>query len=66
MHQEIAVTLVPPAINIGAVCGKTTFAKMSTPSRSRSSAMDDEDYFDWHESMERRQLESERKMQALL
>ncbi|RVW14338.1 hypothetical protein CK203_099076 [Vitis vinifera] len=39
---------------------------MSTPSRSRSSARGDEDYFKWREAMERRQLESERQMQALL
>ncbi|RVW96524.1 hypothetical protein CK203_029646 [Vitis vinifera] len=38
--------------------------KMSTPSRSRSSAMGDEGYFNWRESMERRKRESER--QALL
>ncbi|KAJ9683798.1 hypothetical protein PVL29_016343 [Vitis rotundifolia] len=39
---------------------------MSTPSRSRSLAMGDEGYFDWRESMERRQRESERQVQALL
>ncbi|RVW65739.1 hypothetical protein CK203_057695 [Vitis vinifera] len=39
---------------------------MSTPSRSRSSARGDEDYFEWRETIERRQLESERQMQALL
>ena len=41
-------------------------AKMSTPSRSRSSTRGDEGYFEWRETMERRQLESERQMQALL
>ncbi|KAJ9682800.1 hypothetical protein PVL29_018678 [Vitis rotundifolia] len=39
---------------------------MSTPSRSRSSAMGDEGYFDWRESMERRHQENERQVQALL
>ena len=41
-------------------------AKMSTPSKSHSSARGDEGYFEWREAMERRQLESERQMQALL
>ena len=40
--------------------------KMSTLSRSRLSARGDEGYFEWRETMERRQLESEQKMQALL
>lgn len=39
---------------------------MSTPSRSRSSARGDKCYFDWRESMERQQRESERQVQALL
>ena len=39
---------------------------MSTPSKSRSSTKGDEGYFEWHETMKRRQLESERQMQALL
>ena len=39
---------------------------MSTPSRSRSSVRGDEDYFEWRKAIERRQLESERQMQALL
>ena len=39
---------------------------MSTPSRSRSSAKRDEGYFEWRKTMERRQLESKRQMQALL
>ncbi|KAJ9691537.1 hypothetical protein PVL29_013653 [Vitis rotundifolia] len=38
---------------------------MSAPSRSQS-AMGSEDYFDWRKSMERRQQESERQVQALL
>ena len=42
------------------------FTKMSTPSRSCSSTMGDEGYFDWRESMEKRKLESERQVQALL
>ena len=42
-----------PGINIGVVCGNPI--KMSTPSRSRSSAMSSKDYFNWRESMERRQ-----------
>ncbi|RVX05824.1 hypothetical protein CK203_023921 [Vitis vinifera] len=41
-------------------------AKMSTPSRSRLSAMGDEGHFDWRKTMERLQLESERQMQSLL
>ena len=55
-------------LNIGAVCGNPLIqstVKMSTPSRSRSSARGDEDYFEWREAIERRQLESERQMQAL-
>ena len=40
--------------------------KMSTPLRSQSSSMGDEGYFDWHESMEICQRESERQVQALL
>ena len=55
--------------NIGAVCGNALIqstTKMSTPSRSRSSAKGDKDYFEWREAIERRQLESERQMQALL
>ncbi|KAL6325687.1 hypothetical protein AAG906_023532 [Vitis piasezkii] len=36
---------------------------MSTPSRSRSSSMGSESYFDWRESMEKRQRESERQVQ---
>ncbi|KAL6343216.1 hypothetical protein AAG906_021014 [Vitis piasezkii] len=39
---------------------------MLTPSRSQSSAMGSEGYFNWSESMERRQRKSERQMQALL
>ena len=39
---------------------------MSTPSKSQSSAMGDEGYFDWRERMERRQWENERQVQALL
>ncbi|RVW28049.1 hypothetical protein CK203_097989 [Vitis vinifera] len=39
---------------------------MSTPSKSCSSTRGDEDYFEWREAIERRQLESERQMQALL
>ena len=46
--------------------GTVATAKMSTPSRSCSSARGDEGYFEWRETMERRQLESEQKMQALL
>ncbi|RVW60830.1 hypothetical protein CK203_033462 [Vitis vinifera] len=38
---------------------------MSTPSRSRLSAMGNENYFDWRENMERHQQESERQVQAL-
>ncbi|KAJ9676029.1 hypothetical protein PVL29_024828 [Vitis rotundifolia] len=39
---------------------------MSTPSRSRSSARGEEDYFEWRQAIERRQLKSERQMQTLL
>ncbi|RVX16518.1 hypothetical protein CK203_006233 [Vitis vinifera] len=39
---------------------------MSTPSRSRSSAIGSEDYFNWRENMERRQRKNERQMQVLL
>ena len=41
-------------------------AKMATPSRSRSSAREKEDNSEWRQAIERRQLASERKMQALL
>ena len=60
------MTLVKPAFNIGVVCGKPEFAKMSTLSKSCLSAMGDEGYFDWRETMEKRQLESKRQMQTLL
>ena len=46
--------------------GTVATIKMSTPSRSRSSAKRDEGYFEWRKTMERRQLESKRQMQALL
>ena len=39
---------------------------MSTLSRSRSSTRGDEGYFEWRKTMETRQLENERQMQALL
>ncbi|KAJ9707303.1 hypothetical protein PVL29_002334 [Vitis rotundifolia] len=39
---------------------------MLTPSRSRSSAMGSEGYFDWRENMERRLHKSERQVQSLL
>ncbi|KAJ9702972.1 hypothetical protein PVL29_004643 [Vitis rotundifolia] len=40
---------------------------MSTPSRSRSSTRGEaENYFEWCQAIERRQLESERQMQTLL
>ncbi|RVW66969.1 hypothetical protein CK203_064068 [Vitis vinifera] len=56
-------------INIGAVYGNPLIqstTKMSTPFRSRSSARGDEGYFEWREAIKRRQLESERQMQAFL
>ncbi|RVW16983.1 hypothetical protein CK203_070651 [Vitis vinifera] len=66
---QAAWILGTQGLNIGTVCGNSLIqstAKMSTPSRSRSSARGDEDYFEWRETIERRQLESERQMQALL
>ncbi|KAL6348704.1 hypothetical protein AAG906_019439 [Vitis piasezkii] len=36
---------------------------MSTPSRSQSSVMGGEDYFIWHEKMERRQQENDWQME---
>ena len=39
---------------------------MTSLSRSRSSAKGDEGYFEWLNSMERRQRENERQMQILL
>ncbi|KAJ9682518.1 hypothetical protein PVL29_018437 [Vitis rotundifolia] len=39
---------------------------MSTPSRSRLSAIGSEGYFDWRKNTERCQQESERQVQALL
>nr|CAN60086.1 hypothetical protein VITISV_012519 [Vitis vinifera] len=64
-HVHLAAAGIPGTrgINIGAFCGNSLIlstAKMSTPSRSRSSARGDEDYFEWREAIERRQLESER------
>ena len=56
-------------LNIGAVCGNSLIqspAKMSTPSRSRSSARGEEDNSEWRQAIERKQLASERQMQALL
>ena len=46
--------------------GTVATTKMSTPSRIRSSARRDEGYFEWRETMERRQLERKQQMQALL
>ncbi|KAL6319874.1 hypothetical protein AAG906_036944 [Vitis piasezkii] len=57
---------VEEASTSGNYSDSIAFVKMSTPSRSRSSAMGDEGYFDWRETMEKRQLESERQVQALL
>lgn len=56
---------VEKALTIGVVCENLKI-KMSTPSRSRSSTKGSDGYFDWRESMERRQQESERQVQALL
>ena len=57
-------------LNIGAVCGKISLiqspAKMATPSRSRSSGRREEDNFEWRQTIERRQLASERQLKALL
>ena len=53
-----------PRINIGAICEKAL--RMSTPSRSWSSTMGNEGYFDWRENMERHQQESEQQVQTLL
>ena len=58
-------------INIGAVCGNffiliQSLAKMATPSRSRSSGKGEEDNFDWRQTIERRQLASERQLKALI
>ena len=55
-------------LNIGAVCGNPLIqspAKMSTPSRSRSSTREEEDNSEWRRAIERRQLASERQLQAL-
>ncbi|RVW60439.1 hypothetical protein CK203_105727 [Vitis vinifera] len=41
-------------------------AKMATPSRSLSSAREEEDNSEWRQAIERRPLASERQMQALL
>ncbi|RVW56288.1 hypothetical protein CK203_111210 [Vitis vinifera] len=55
-------------LNIGAVCGNSLIqspTKMSTPSRSRSSGRGEEDNSEWRRAIERRQLASERQLQAL-
>ena len=70
-HVHLAAAGIPGTrgINIGAVYGNSLIlstAKMSTPSRSRLSVRGDEDYFEWREAIERRQLESKRHMQTLL
>ena len=39
---------------------------MATPSRSRSSGRGEEDNFEWRQTIERRQLASERQLKALL
>ncbi|RVW76966.1 hypothetical protein CK203_055535 [Vitis vinifera] len=62
VHLAAAVAPVTRGFNMGTIA--TT--KMSTPSRSRSLARGDKGYFEWRKTMERRQLESERQMQALL
>ena len=59
-------------INIGTVCGKLfsfliqSLAKMATPSRSRSFGKGEEDNFEWRQTIEKRQLASERQLKALL
>lgn len=50
--EGATMPLGDPHINIGVICGKSIYKDVHT-SRSRSSAMGDEDYFDWCESMER-------------
>ena len=39
---------------------------MATPSRSRSSGRGEEDDFEWRQTIEKRQLASERQLKALL
>ena len=58
-------------MNIGAVCGKffrliQSLTKMATPSRSRSSGRGEDDNFEWCQTIEKRQLVSERQLKALL
>ena len=81
-QESILVEIVRPSIwqlrgspgtrglNIGAVYGKISLiqspAKMVTPSRSRSSGRGEEDNSEWRRAIERRQLVSERQLQALL
>ena len=49
--------------NIGVVYSNKL--RMSTPSNNQSSTMDDEDYFVWRKSRERRQQENGQQMQTL-
>ena len=56
-------------LNIGAVCGNLLIqspTNMTTPSRSRSSSRGEEDNSEWRQAIKRRQLVSERQLQALL
>lgn len=64
-HGSGVACHVGEAPTIGTICGNLRI-KMSTSSRSRSSTKGSEGYFDWRESMKRRQRESEWQVQVLL
>ena len=70
VHLAASWIIGTRGLNIGAVYGNknadSVDNKMSTPSRGRSLAKGNEDYREWLETIERRQLASELKMQALL
>ncbi|RVW36645.1 hypothetical protein CK203_072894 [Vitis vinifera] len=80
-QESILVEIVRPSIwqlrgspgtrglNIGAVCGKVADSVTNKDGhifRSRSSRKEEEDNFEWRRAIERRQLASERQLQALL
>ena len=60
-NKERVFLLVDPASTLASSVGIVE-ENMSTPSRSRSPTMGDEGYFDWRESMERRQQESKQQV----
>ena len=62
-HQGREASTLAPSVGISLIQSP---AKMVTPSRSRSSGRGEEDNSEWRQAIERRQLASERQLQALL